>query len=391
MRKAIYISAALLLALGARAQGIDGVLRSVETNNLALRAHRSLTEAQSIEARTANQLENPEVEYIRSWGVPSEAGVNGELVAAQSFDFPTAYARRAQMAKMLRSRYDSEHALLRQQTLLEAKLLCIDLVSLRRSLAVAAERERNAETTARLYAARLDAGKGNILEKNRSYMEITAARNDRNMIEIEIEAALNRLCTLNGGQPIEFTDSLYPAQQPAPLAEMQAIYVDEDPALAIAAAEVEVARQRVKVERAQTLPKIKLGYKLTHAPGQHFNGLLMGVSLPIFSGYRNTKAARAEVAYTEAEQRSALSQQRTSLEALYDRAAVLVRSIEEYRNMEKETKSYREYLTKAVESGQISAIEYFSSLGSYYDVISARIEAERQLQNIYARIEAVLL
>lgn len=390
MRKTIYISAALLLALGARAQGIDGVLRSIETNNLELRAHRSLTEARDIEARAANRLENPEVEYIRSWGVPSEAGVEGEMVAAQSFDFPTAYVRRARMASMLRSRYDSEHALLRQQTLLEAKLLCIDLVSLRRSLAVAAERERNAEAVAELYAARLDAGKGNILEKNRTDMELTAARSDRNMIEIEIEAALNRLSALNGGQPVEFADTVYPAGRPAPMAEMMAVYADEDPALAVAAAEVEVARQRVRVERAQTLPKIKLGYKLTHAPGQHFNGLVMGVSLPIF-GYRSAKAARAEAAYAEAGQRSALNEQRTSLEALYDRAAVLVRSIEEYRDMERETGSYREYLSKAVEAGQISAIEYFSSLGSYYDVLGARIETERQLQEVYARIDAVLL
>ena len=386
------VVAALVVALGSRAQGIEGVLQQIEQNNLSLRAHSSLTEARSLDARTANQLSNPHVQYVHAWGTPAEAGKNGELVATQSFDFPTAYARRAQMAKMQRSHFTADHALVRQQTLLEAKQLCIDLIALRRQKAVADERAQNAERIAEVYGSRLEAGKGTIIEKNRADMELTAARNAVSMIEIEIEAAENRLRTLNGGVEIEFADTEYaPLAELMPLAEMEALYADRDPSLLVAASQVEIAEQSVKVERAKTLPQFTVGYKLAHSTGQHFNGVVVGMSVPIFSGYRNTRAAKAQAAYAEAEHLSAVNDVRTSLAAMYERVEVLERSIAEYRSIEAEMSDYRSYLARAIEAGQISIIDYYSSLSNYYDVLSARIDFERQLQQVHAQINSVML
>ena len=394
MRKIRYFvaAAALVTALNTRAQGINGVLRQIEENNLSLRAHSSLTEARTLDARTANQLPNPQVQYVHAWGTPAEAGKNGELVATQSFDFPTAYVRRSQMAKMQSSHFTANHALVRQQTLLEAKQLCIDLIALRRQKAVADERAQNAERIAEVYAARLDAGKGNILEKNRAEMELTAARNAVSMLQIEIEAAENRLRTLNGGAEITFTDTEYaPLTELMPLAEMEALYATTEPALLIAASQVEIAEQAVKVERAKTLPQFTVGYKLAHSTGQHFNGVVVGMSVPIFSGYRNTRAAKAQAAYAEAEHLSAVNDVRTSLAAMYERVEVLERSIAEYRQIESEMGDYRSYLSRAIEAGQISIVDYFSSLSNYYDVLEARIDFERQLQQVHAQITSVML
>lgn len=394
MRKIRYIAVAtaLVATLSSQAQGIDGVLRQIEENNLSLRAHSSLTEARTLDARTANQLPNPQVQYVHAWGTPAEAGKNGELVATQSFDFPTAYARRSQMAKMQHSHFTADHALVRQQTLLEAKQLCIDLIALRRQKAVADERAQNAERIAEVCGSRLDAGKGNILEKNRADMELTAARNAVSMLQIEIEAAENRLRTLNGGVEIEFTDTEYaPLAELMPLADMEALYSSADPALLVAASQVEIAAQSVKVERAKTLPQFTVGYKLAHSTGQHFNGVVVGMSVPIFSGYRNTRAAKAQAAYAEAEHLSAVNDVRTSLAAMYERVEVLERSIEEYRQIENEMGDYRAYLSRAIEAGQISIIDYYSSLANYYDVLEARIDFERQLQQVHAQINSVML
>lgn len=388
----IVVATALVATLSSRAQGIDGVLRQIEENNLSLRAHSSLTEARTLDARTANQLPNPQVQYVHAWGTPAEAGQNGELVATQSFDFPTAYARRSQMAKMQRSHFSADHALVRQQILLEAKQLCIDLIALRRQKVIADERAANAERIAEVYASRLDAGKGNILEKNRADMELTAARNAVSMLQIEIEAAENRLRTLNGGVELAFTDTEYaPLAELMPLSEMESLYSTADPALMVAASQVEIAAQSVKVERAKTLPQFTVGYKLSHSTGQHFNGVVVGMSVPIFSGYRNTRAAKAQAAYAEAEHLSAVNDVRTSLAAMYERVEVLERSIAEYRQIENEMSDYRSYLSRAIEAGQISIIDYYSSLANYYDVLAARIDFERELQQVHAQITSVML
>lgn len=372
-------------------QSIDEVLASVEANNLELQANRSLVEARSIESRVDNQLENPEVEYVRSWGVPAEAGTSGELVAAQSFDFPTAYVQRARRAALLRSRYDTEHAQLRQQTLLEAKLLCIEIISLREQLEVARMRESDAGQVAEICGKLFETGQGSVLEKNRAEMEYAAARNARSLLEIDIEAALNRLCTLNGGQKIDVGSVELALDRPLPLEQIEAVYVETDPSLLISASEIELSRQNVKVERAQMLPKIKLGYKLTHSPGQHFNGVVMGLSIPIFSGHRNVRTAKAQTLYAETAYRSMCNDLHTTLAALYDKAAVIERTIGEYETANAESERYREYLNRAIEAGQISATDYFSSLVNYYDVQSARIQFRRDLASIYARINAVLL
>ena len=296
------------------------------------------------------------------------------------------------MAKMQRSHFTADHALVRQQTLLEAKQLCIDLIALRRQKAIANERAQNAEHIAAIYASRLEAGKGTIIEKNRADMELTAARNAASMIEIEIEAAENRLRTLNGGVEVTFADTEYaPLAELLPLAEMETLYSTADPSLLVTASQVEIAEQSVKVERAKTLPQFTVGYKLAHSTGQHFNGIVVGMSVPIFSGYRNTRAAKAQAAYAEAEHLSAINDVRTSLAAMYERTEVLERSIAEYRQIESEMGDYRSYLSRAIEAGQISIIDYYSSLANYYDVVSARIDFERQLQQVHAQINSVLL
>ncbi|MBQ2020156.1 MAG: TolC family protein, partial [Rikenellaceae bacterium] len=233
---------------------------------------------------------------------------------------------------------------------------------------------------------------GNILEKNRAEMELTAARNTVSMLQIEIEAAENRLRTLNGGEQIVFTDTEYaPLAELLPLADMEALYSTADPALLVAASQVKIAEQSVKVERAKTLPQFTVGYKLAHSTGQHFNGVVVGMSVPIFSGYRNTRAAKAQAAYAEAEHLSAVNDVRTSLAAMYERMEVLERSIAEYRQIESEMSDYRSYLSRAIEAGQISIIDYYSSLANYYDVVSARIDFERQLQQVHAEITSVML
>ena len=76
---------------------------------------------------------------------------------------------------------------------------------------------------------------------------------------------------------------------------------------------------------------------------------------------------------------------------MYERVEVLERSIAEYRQIENEMGDYRSYLSRAIEAGQISIVDYYSSLSNYYDVLEARIDFERQLQQVHAQITAVML
>ena len=118
MKRTILIIAACLASFGPlRAQeSIDEVLLLVEQASKELQAQRKLTEAQKLEAKTGNSLENPSVEFENLWRRPVP-GNNSELTVTQPFDFPGAYAARNKIAKLKASLYDSEGAEFRQQLL----------------------------------------------------------------------------------------------------------------------------------------------------------------------------------------------------------------------------------------------------------------------------------
>ena len=72
---------------------IDEVLRSVAANNPELRANGQLIQSRKLEARLDNNLPDPSVSYSHQYGNRAGMGFQGELIASQSFDFPTVYAR----------------------------------------------------------------------------------------------------------------------------------------------------------------------------------------------------------------------------------------------------------------------------------------------------------
>ena len=97
MKQIMTISAALLfLTIGeVQAQnGIEQVLKNIETNNKELQANEQLITSQKLEAKTDNNLPDPTLSYAHLWGAKDKSETIGELVVSQSFDFPSLYATR---------------------------------------------------------------------------------------------------------------------------------------------------------------------------------------------------------------------------------------------------------------------------------------------------------
>lgn len=394
----MMIGLGMAASAGARAQapgqgmGVKAVLESVEANNLSLRAHSDLAAARTLGARTGNSLENPEVEYNRNWGKPSGLGTENELTVIQTFDFPTAYATRGRLAAIRGRQFAYGHDALRQQILLEAESLCIKIIAGRQLLAVARRRLDNVNRLCGVYARRLETGEGTVLEKNKVELERVAAGNRVNLVEIELEEALGRLSTLNGGLPLTFADSTYSAPVSLePLAEMAARYRLSDPGLLASGAELEAAGQAVKVSRAEILPRLEVGYKHEFAPGEKFHGVIVGMSVPVFAGRRELKQAKAEAVYARAQYNSDLNDVQTALTSLYARAGVLAASLEEYRRMSGESQQYESFLNRALEAGQISVVDYFTEMAAIYDVRESEIRDECDYRLIAAQINAVNL
>lgn len=388
MKQFIIIATLASAVLSASGQNsIDEVLRSIEANNKELQANGQLTISKKLEAKLDNNLPDPSVSYVHQYGNREGMGIQGELVASQSFDFPSVYVQKNKLAKSKAVSYDRQGAEFRQQILLQAKELCLDLVLLNQQKALLDQRRQNAEQLSELYATRLQSGDANILETNKINLELLNAKTEARMNEATRIAKLQELATLNGGIAIDFTDTTYtPVKELLSFEELRSEAVTSNPQLLTLKSEQIAAQRQLSVNKSKGLPGFELGYRLNTATGgERFNGFLVGVTIPLFSNRNNVRQAKAQSLYTDLQLESTTSTVESELRQLYNQSLALRTSMDEYNTVLKSQNNLA-LLNKAIQTGQISMIEYFVDVTTLYQ----SMQNYMQLQNEYQKVMAQL-
>lgn len=388
MKRFILTIALVASAMGAGAQtSIEEVLRSVETNNKELQANRQLVTAQKLESKLDNNLPDPSVSYTHQYGNKEGMGIQGELVASQSFDFPSVYVQKNKLSKTKGESYDRQGAEVRQQILLQAKEVCLDLILLNQQKSLLDTRRQNAEQLTALYETRLKNGDANVLEVNKIRLELLNAKNEARMNEAARVAKLHELAMLNGGIEIHFADTAYlPAEEPQSFVDLKQEAIPANRRLLSLQSEKAAALRQLGVSKSLNLPGFELGYRLNTAKGgERFNGFLVGISIPLFSNRNNVKQAKAQSLYTDLQLESATTTAENDLLRLYNQSVALKTSIDEYSDVLKSQDNLT-LLNKAIQAGQISMIEYFVDVTTLYQ----SLQNYMQLQNEYQKVMAQL-
>lgn len=377
-----------LVVAGAQAQtgSISRVLQSVEQNNKELKANSQLTVSRKLEARTENTLSDPTVSLERLYGSPEEIGKNAELTVSQSFDFPTVYADRAKINKLKFQSYDKQDALFRQELLLRAKEVCLDLVLLNQQKDLLERRERNAKLLSESYARRLETGEATILEVNKIELELLNIKTEVRMNEADRLSRLRELTALNGDVPLEFSDIEY--EQPAvlpPFEDITSFALSSDLRLRTLESERDIARKGIGLSRSSWFPKIELGYRRDMGKGELFNGFIVGVSVPLWEKRNTVKKAKAETHYAEMQLESTSLQTVAELRGLYDQIEGLKASLAEYGKVFNPMENIS-LLDRALAAGQLSTIDYFVELTTINQSMQNYLQLQNQYQKLLARI-----
>lgn len=381
MKQFIVITLLASAALSVNGQNsIDAVLRSIEANNKELQANNQLTVSKKLEAKLDNNLPDPSVSYVHQYGNREGMGIQGELVASQSFDFPSVYVQKNKLAKSKAASFDRQGAEFRQQILLQAKEICLDLVLLNQQRALLDQRRQNAEQLAELYAMRLETGDANILETNKIDLELLNAKTEARMNESARIAKLQELATLNGGIAIDFTDTTYMSDGDIlSFEELCAEAVTSNPQLLTLKSEQVAARRQLSVNKSKSLPSFELGYRMNTATGgERFNGFLVGISIPLFSNRNNVKQAKAQALYTDLQLESTTTTVESELHQLYNQSVALKTSMDEYNTVLKSQNSLA-LLNKAIQTGQISMIEYFVDVTTFYQSMQNYMQLQNEI------------
>ncbi len=382
--------AAAALSLSAQTE-LERILTDVEANNATLAALRKLRDAQTIEAKVGNSLADPEIGFEYKWGNPSSLGKTGEISVSQPFDFPTVYANRNKLAQALAEKYGHEYQAARQSLLLEAQTLYIEAVNLKRIVSVLGFLAQNARDIAGVYEKKLEVGDANVLQFNEANFTLIEKDNALKMAEVGLESALERLAGLNGGQGVDIAVADF-GQLPdlRPFDEVYAEYADMSPELLALMAEKEASERDIKLSRSLSLPKLSAGYIHEFGPGERFNGLQMGMSIPMFGNRNNVKRAKAQQEYAEAALQSKEVDIQTGLREQYAQARIMRESLSRYESMLNLEESVG-YARKALDAGRIGITEYFSQIQPIYEAHISILELQRDYLLAYARINMIRL
>lgn len=387
MKKIIYTTFLTGLSFLSQAQSdIGNILTSIAVNNKTLQASGHLTEAQKLEARTGNYLSNPTIEFNQLWGDKTTGGNINELAVVQSFDFPTVYANKNKLAGLKSTGYDYQFAGIRQQILLLAQQTCLEIIYLRKQQALLDERLENARHLSELYAKRLEQGDANQLELNKIQLELLNAQNGARLNSAALKAKQEQLQTLNGGIPIEFTGTQYPVSENLPdFQQLESEYMAQDPNLKNLSTQAEIAGREIRLSRAQSLPKFDIGYRRNGGSDETLNGFVVGLSIPLFENKNTVRKAKAQFEYSNAVIEDNTRNLKSNLQQLYEQATALQTSCKEYSEILTEQHSV-ELLNKALMAGQISMIDYFVELTTFYDSRQNYLDVEKEYYNTLAQL-----
>ena len=231
------------------------------------------------------------------------------------------------------------------------------------------KRLHNAEQLEQLYRERLALGDANQMEYNKIQLEKVNANNASRRNAAALRAQLELLQSLNGGLPIEFSDTAYamPTALPA-YEELESAYLAADPNLKSLNSESESAQREIKVNRALTLPKFDLGYRRNGGSSETLNGFRIGMSIPLWENRNTVKQAKAKAEYAVLNLEDNTQTLKATLRDLYLQAQALETSCNEYAQTISMQRT-EDLLNRALISGQISMVDYFVEISLLYDSI----------------------
>lgn len=365
---------------------IDRVLAEVERNNKTILAGKTYSEAKKVGFKTGRNPSDPRIVFDRLYGSPVEAGNQTEFSIIQTVDFPTSYAIRSRLANESIVQSDFELEALRQSVLLETNLLLVEWVYRSKLDSMLQGRKNDARDLVDAIQKSIDAGEGNMIDLNKAslrHIEDSAAYADNRSMMRQLEM---RLKELNGGVAISLTDMAYESLDH--MADLETVLNENqaaDPYHRILKMDKSIGQHELALAKSLSLPKIEIGY-LHHAVlGQRFNGIHLGVSVPVWENRNAVKARQAELKSDESRVQEYANGQEAQVMRLHERVASLGEMLHNYKRQLYSSDNL-ELLKKSLSLGNISIIDYLVELNFYYEAKKKSLEIEMEYHKAAAQL-----
>lgn len=375
--KIVNILIALLLSNLGYAQTIDDYLEKIEENNIQLEALRQKKEQKSLEAQTGIYPKPLSVDYGYFPDNNTVVDQKQTFNVTQSFYMPGVYKKMKDVAGAQSDVASLDYEAERKRVLYEAQKVMIRLVFRNKMIQRVEKRLDFAEQRRNALEKQVEAGDANALELNKAKFHHLRMRKQLSQQKRSAEQLTEQLNKLNGGGDLDFENPGYPVFKDFSRDSLFHEKKDELPSIKKANKMQEQSESMVELQRSMNFPEIKFGYGSETVGNSSFKGMLVGVSIPLWTNKNKVKAAKAQSQYTEMEFKNKLLNLRSETEKQYKSYLSLKENLEEYEKTLKNSDNM-ELLKKSLKLGKISVIDYYREVQYYYSIYNEYLELERK-------------
>jgi outer membrane protein, heavy metal efflux system len=387
MKRMILFIATCCVACATNAQSsVEVILKQVETNNKSLQSNHKYWEARRAEFKTGLNPYDPQVEYDYLFGSPVGAGNQEDFTITQRLDFPTTYKRKRELSREQVAQTRLQQSVYRQNILLEAKLLLLEVIYLNKRAAELSRRRSQTEQLVVDYQKKLEKGDVIILDVNKAKLQLLNIQNEEALNTNALELAATKLSLINGGVEISITDTTYPELPVVPDFEtLDSMIEARDPIVKVYAQDKVTQQRAVSVQRSLNLPKIETGYHSQGILGQSYRGFHAGVTIPLWENRNRVKAAEANLEHAKANEETHRVEHRLENKQHYQQLEVRRNYMLEYYRLMSSLNNLP-LLEKALRLGQITIIEFFQDQNYYFSTHDKYLQLEWEYQQAVARL-----
>ncbi len=361
-------------------QALKNLIHELEGNSLSLKSIHTAEEANRLEYQTNLFLPNPELGFNYLWSSPAAMGNRRDVTLVQSFDFPTAYVYRSDLSDLQIKQSMLAEDLAALEMRYEISLLYYELVYRGQMEQEWSVLEEHAEQLTQAYQQRLDAGDIGIMELHKVELNGLKVANQRNSIQTEIDQLLLDLKVKNGGQLVELNAFDWDlVSLPASFDDYYLELRAKNPILMQLENGISMAQKQVQLQKALRLPRWSAGYMDEYTVFQNVQGISVGMSLPLWEQKNKVKWAKANQLAAQ----SALEEYelyfRVEAEKAFRTALKLDAQIRLFEEKMAELNQL-DRLGKALDSGQISLMEYLFEINFYTENTMSLLKLKRDLR-----------
>lgn len=370
-----------------KAQQFKEVYEEILKNNTSLFAFEKQLDSEKIANYLGLTPSNPEVDFAYLWGTPSNIGNRINFNVTQSFDFPSVYYYKKQIADGRTDQAKIKFDIEKKKLFLQVKKICVDIVYyslLKQELQNKLEIMENISNS---YQVKYDKGEIGIIELNNTKLNLLDSKNDLEKADLEIEVLLSELSVLNGGKAIQVRDTAFQnIIIPDSFDTWYLSIENNNYEMNYIKQEISISEKQIKLSKSQWIPKFSVAYQSEMILGTNLQGIGLGISIPLWENKNEVKSPRAQSKALQLMEEDSKIQFYNSLKNKYLKLQNLQKYFLTYNEQLEEFNTIN-LLKSALDSGEISFLDYWVEQKIYYDSKVKILDFERELQMTYAELQ----